>query len=373
MTIRRATEADLEAIHAIYDEEVRHGTATFDTTTRSPEERVAWLAHHDPVRHPVLVEEHDGVVRGWASLSRWSERCAYDRMAEVSLYVHADHRGKGIGRALLRALIDHGRASGLKVLLARIVTDNPASVRLHENAGFRRCGLLRRSGEKLGRVLDVALLDLHLDEVVASPAVAKLELFWDVVSPYSYLATSQLEGVRARTGATIVLRPFLLGAVMKATANNPPALVTAKVPYLLKDLLRWRDAYGIPMKMPGEGGPFPFNSLFAMRTATAAAMASDHAGESACHALFAAYWRDGRDVMQPDVVAAALTSAGLDGAALVAAASTDAVKDALRAHTDEAIRRGAFGAPTMFVGDEMFFGNDRLPFVELALLAASGR
>ena len=165
MNLRDATVADLPAIVDIYNYEVANSTATFDTIAVTVDERTAWLARHrETPRHPVLVVQADGgAVAGWAALSAWSDRCAYARAAEVSVYVHRDHRGKGIGRQLLMALIERGRAAGLGVLLARISMDGDASVKLHESLGFGRIGTMRRVGEKFGRILDVDVFELHLD------------------------------------------------------------------------------------------------------------------------------------------------------------------------------------------------------------------
>jgi phosphinothricin acetyltransferase len=163
MTVRPATPEDLPAIVAIYNHEVLHGVATFDTEPWTVEGQRGWLAAHAPPRHPLLVAEEDGCVLGWAGLSAWSSRCAYDRAAEVAVYVHQDRRGEGIGRALLSELLALGRAAGLGVVLARIEASGAASLALHRGLGFRSIGTMRRVGEKLGRVLDVELLDLHLD------------------------------------------------------------------------------------------------------------------------------------------------------------------------------------------------------------------
>lgn len=160
--IRDARPDDLEAIFAIYNAEVSGGTATFDTVPLDPERDSGWLADRDPA-HPVLVAERAGGVIGFASLSPWSSKGAYRRTAEVSVYVSGEHRGSGAGRALLEAIIARAPAGGIAVLLARIAEGNPVSVALHERAGFRRFGIQRRCGEKFGRVLDVELLDLHLD------------------------------------------------------------------------------------------------------------------------------------------------------------------------------------------------------------------
>lgn len=154
---------DLEAIFAIYNQEVLHGTATFDTVPREPERDEGWLTERDLRRHPVLVAEANGAVVGWASLAPWSPRPAYERTAEVSVYVHPAHRRSGVGRALLSALTERARAAGLGVLVARIAESDPASVALHRSLGFRGFGVQRRCGEKFGRLLDVELMDLHLD------------------------------------------------------------------------------------------------------------------------------------------------------------------------------------------------------------------
>lgn len=161
--LRDATADDLPAIFAIYDEQVLHGTATFETVPKSAAERREWYEAHDRRRYPVIVAEEGGAVAGWGRLQPWSQRAAYARTAEDSVYVRADARGRGVGRALLAALIERARGAGIAVLVARIAEGNPASIRLHEAAGFRPVGTMRRVGEKFGRVLDVAILDLHLD------------------------------------------------------------------------------------------------------------------------------------------------------------------------------------------------------------------
>lgn len=163
MRIRPATEADLPGIFAIYDREVLHGTATFDTEPKSEAGRREWLRDDAGGRYPILVAEVDGTIAGWARLYAWSNRCAYARAAENAVYVHADHRGKGVGRALLAELIRLAPERNVHVLLARIVEGNPASLALHEALGFTPIGLMRRVGEKFGRVLDVRLLERQLD------------------------------------------------------------------------------------------------------------------------------------------------------------------------------------------------------------------
>ena len=193
----------------------------------------------------------------------------------------------------------------------------------------------------------------------------KLEFFWDVGSPYTYLASTQMNALRQRTGAEVEFRPLLLGGVFKAAGNQLPATVPNKAQYMLKDLARWRDYYGVPFKLDA---PFPLVTLLPMRTAIAAAARGK--GEEYCHAIFRAYWGEGRDVSAPDEVGRVLQMLGLDPKELLEAANAQEVKDKLRANTDEAVARGAFGAPAMFIGDELYWGNDRLDFVERALKGA---
>jgi phosphinothricin acetyltransferase len=163
-TLRDATPADLPRIFAIYNHEVEGGTSTFDIETREPGRDDGWLTDRAPW-HPVTVAVAGGEVVGWAAIGPWSPRGAYRRTGEVSVYVDTARRGAGIGRALLTDLVERAHSiPEIHVLLARIAQPNPASVAVHEAAGFRSFGTQRRCGEKLGRILDVELFDLHLDE-----------------------------------------------------------------------------------------------------------------------------------------------------------------------------------------------------------------
>lgn len=193
----------------------------------------------------------------------------------------------------------------------------------------------------------------------------KVEFFWDVASPYTYLASTQLEDLGRRTGAEIVYRPFLLGGVFKATGNAAPALVQAKGMYMAKDLARWRRHYDVPMKMPVQEVTFPIVSVLPMRVATAAD--SKGQGKAFCHAVMRAYWEQAKDVSEQGVLREVIAEVGLDPDAVLEAATSPEVKDRLREISDEAVSRGAFGAPTFFVGDAMYFGNDRMHFLERAL------
>lgn len=166
MLIRAASLADLDAITDIYNEAVLNTTATFDTEPKTVSQQREWFDQHSP-RFPLLVAELGGVVVGWASLSRWSDRCAYAETAEASVYVHKDYRHRGIGKALLHALLMAGKGVGLHTVIARIAEGNEVSLRLFDSCGFARIGVMRQVGLKFGRRLDVHLLQLMLDSLPA--------------------------------------------------------------------------------------------------------------------------------------------------------------------------------------------------------------
>jgi len=186
-----------------------------------------------------------------------------------------------------------------------------------------------------------------------------ISFYWDPASPYTWLAATQIEALAARCEATVSWQPFVLGKVFEATGNRAPATVAAKAKHLFKDLQRWAALYGEPLNFPKV---FPVNSIAALRMACAA----NEIGEGGRFALavMRAYWVDGVDIGKPEALVAAMTAAGFDGAALLDASQQQPIKDQLRANTDEAIKRGAFGAPSFFVGHEMFWGNDRLVLLE---------
>ena len=160
-TLRAARPEDIPAVTAIYNDAVARTTGTFDTEPKTPEAQREWFGRHG-ASHPVIVAEEGGRVIGWASLSPYSERCAYARTAEVSVYVDEAARGRGIARALLDDLLRRGREAGLGQALSRIAAGNEASLRLHARRGFVETGRLRRVGEKFGKVLDVHLLQAPL-------------------------------------------------------------------------------------------------------------------------------------------------------------------------------------------------------------------
>ena len=187
----------------------------------------------------------------------------------------------------------------------------------------------------------------------------RIEFFWDAASPYTYLASTQIEGLAARTGVSLEWRPFLLGKVFEATGNKAPATNPSKGKHLFTDVMRWARHYGVPMTMPKV---FPVNSVLGLRAGIAAG-AQGKAAEFAM-GLMRANWGEGQDVSQPAVVGGVARAVGLDATALLAAVQEQPVKDQLRANTEEAVKRGAFGAPSFFVGEQMFWGNDRLVLLE---------
>jgi 2-hydroxychromene-2-carboxylate isomerase len=184
----------------------------------------------------------------------------------------------------------------------------------------------------------------------------QIDYYFDIVSPYSYIASMLIEDVAHRGNAKVNWKPFLLGGVFNAVGTkDPPGIHPTKKTYLLKDLQRLSGHLKIPIKMPSD---FPARTVLAMRT-----LCGFNAEETpqAAQTLYQAYWVNNQDIADPEVVAS------LIGKNAVERAGTQEIKDALFQSTDEAVRRGAFGAPTFFVKDEMFFGHDRLPLMELYL------
>jgi 2-hydroxychromene-2-carboxylate isomerase len=200
--------------------------------------------------------------------------------------------------------------------------------------------------------------------------MARLEFFFDCSSPWTYLAFAGIEDLARETGAELVWRPILVGGVFntvngsvyEARANPVPV----KLRYYRKDLQDWARHAGIRI---GEPPVFPVNSVKAMRGAYVALDAGvlpDYARR-----VFDAYWGELRDISQDEVLRPIVAAAGLDVDDYFARIASAPYKDRLRQATDELIARGGFGSPTMFVdGDDMYFGNDRLPLVREALLRA---
>ncbi|MFI5222365.1 MAG: GNAT family N-acetyltransferase [Bacteroidia bacterium] len=161
MTIyRKATYNDAASLAEIYNYYILNTTATCDTEIKNAVERKLWLDAHTG-KYPVLVCEDSGrQIIGFASLSRWSERQAYEDTAEISIYMRNDFTGKGFGKILFEKIIEEGKKCGLHTLVSRITTENELSVKLHEQFGFKMIGTMKECGKKFGKLLDVHLMQL---------------------------------------------------------------------------------------------------------------------------------------------------------------------------------------------------------------------
>jgi 2-hydroxychromene-2-carboxylate isomerase len=188
-----------------------------------------------------------------------------------------------------------------------------------------------------------------------------IEFLFDVGSPTAYLAWHRLKGVAARTGASLVPVPILLGGVFKATGGAPPGSVAAKGRWMNEDMQRWAERDGRPLAMNPY---FPVNTITMMRIL--AGLQGDERFEAVADTLFAGMWQQGRNMADAEVLAATLTEAGHDAAALLALAQSPEAKQRLLANTEAGVARGVFGAPTCFVNGQMHFGQDRIDWVEAA-------
>ena len=199
--------------------------------------------------------------------------------------------------------------------------------------------------------------------------MAKIELFYDLSSPWTYLACKNILPIAAEFKAELVWRPILVGGVFNAVNpsvhNTREAPVPAKVNYGKKDLADWARLAGL--KILHYPTIFPVNSVRAMRICCALENQPDKLVPFN-FATFEAYWADDQDISKPPVLEAILRKAGIDPAPVFAAIDQQDVKDRLRNNTQELIDRGGYGSPTMFVnGTDMYFGNDRLPLLRAAL------
>jgi 2-hydroxychromene-2-carboxylate isomerase len=196
----------------------------------------------------------------------------------------------------------------------------------------------------------------------------RVEFYYDLVSPYSYLAYGQLRRICEENGAALLLRPMLLGAVHKEAGIKSPIETELKARYQARDIRRWAGYYGVPLRFPD---PFPFRTLKSMR---AAMFLQDGNGlEAFTAAAFALYWGEGgapkgfEEADEDLPISAVARRIGAEPEEVLEGAASPDAKQGLKDATFEALQRGVFGAPAFFVGDEMFWGNDRLHFVEAAL------
>ena len=194
----------------------------------------------------------------------------------------------------------------------------------------------------------------------------QVEFFFDFGSPTTYLAWTQLPAIAMEARAEIVWRPMLLGGVFKATGNQSPVMIKPKGAWMFQDMKRWARRYGVPFEMNPH---FIINTLTLMRGAAGMQMREPDRFLKYVDVMFRAMWEKPVNLGDPAVVAATLKANGFDADAFATLVADPAVKQRLIDITDEAVRRGVFGAPTMFVGEEMFFGQDRLEFVKDALRA----
>ncbi|ETF06264.1 DSBA oxidoreductase [Pseudomonas moraviensis R28-S] len=191
-----------------------------------------------------------------------------------------------------------------------------------------------------------------------------VEFYFDLGSPTTYLAHTQLAKICADTQSELIYIPMLLGGVFKATGNASPAMIPAKGRYMFQDLDRFAKRYGVQLRFNPH---FPINTLILMRAVTGMQMHQPQRFAEFVDCLFKALWVEGRNLNDPQTVAAVLTENGFDPQAIMALTNDESVKAALKENTEAAIKRGVFGAPSMFIGDQLFFGQDRLDFVEEAL------
>lgn len=164
MLIRPAREDDAEALRNIYNVEVRTSTVTFDLEPRTLEEQRRWVRDRSGVHAALVAESDTGEVIGFASLSPYRPRAAYNTSVENSVYVHHEHRRSGVARALLEELVETAKRHGFHAMFARIVGGHDASIGLHASLGFEVVGTEREVGRKFGRWLDVVIMELLLTE-----------------------------------------------------------------------------------------------------------------------------------------------------------------------------------------------------------------
>jgi 2-hydroxychromene-2-carboxylate isomerase len=189
------------------------------------------------------------------------------------------------------------------------------------------------------------------------------EFWFDFSCPYAYVASTRVEALAARVGAELDARPMLLGGVFRARGtpqNLSATLNPAKAAHNLHDMRRQAQMAGVPLQMPAG---HPFRTVEALRCLLAVGAPF----MPLAHHFYRAYWAEGRDLGQRETVVGVLREAGHEPEAVLARANSEAIKDELRRRTDEAVERGIFGVPTCFVGEELYWGQDRLDMVEAAL------
>ncbi|KJZ65073.1 2-hydroxychromene-2-carboxylate isomerase [Pseudomonas fluorescens] len=191
-----------------------------------------------------------------------------------------------------------------------------------------------------------------------------VEFYFDLGSPATYLAYTQLPKICEQTDSQLIYIPILLGGVFKATGNASPATIPAKGHYMFQDLDRYAKRYGVPLKFNPH---FPINTLMLMRAVTGMQLRHPGRFQAFIDCLFHALWVEGHSLDDLATVASVLTQNGFDPNEVLALTADEEVKAALKDNTEKAVQRGVFGAPSMFVDNQLFFGQDRLDFVLEAL------
>jgi len=191
-----------------------------------------------------------------------------------------------------------------------------------------------------------------------------VEFLFDLGSPTTYLAYTQLPAICEQTDSQLIYIPILLGGVFKATGNASPATIPAKGRHMILDLDRYARRYGVPLKFNPH---FPINTLLLMRAVTGIQLHHPERFVAFIDCLFKALWVDGRNLNDPATVAAVLSGNGFDPDEVLALAADETVKATLKDNTEKAVQRGVFGVPSMFVDKQLYFGQDRLDFVLEAL------
>ncbi len=194
-----------------------------------------------------------------------------------------------------------------------------------------------------------------------------IEFYYDIGSPAAYLAFTQLPQLAAAVGAELIYKPVLLGGIFQATHNASPMMVPAKGKYMMIDLARFAARYGVPLHFSPH---FPINTLQLMRATAAVQLRLPQRQPALTQALYQAMWVDGLNLGEAAVAGAVLQQAGLDAQEILGWCADPAVKEHLKSETEAAVKRGLFGVPSMFVGGEMYFGQDRLDLVREALHGA---
>lgn len=190
----------------------------------------------------------------------------------------------------------------------------------------------------------------------------KLEFYYDFSSPYTYIASCRIDKICEENDAELEWKPFLLGGLFNEVGITPAKEIGNKFAYVQQDTQDCAKYYGVEFKFPEL---FPLNSVRTMRGAFAASEKGVLPEYN--HEIFRLYWTEGKDLSKEDVLAHAVEAVGIDSQWFLSKIAEQEIKDMLREETAIAARRGAFGAPTIFIGEKMFWGNDRLDFVDAYL------